>query len=106
MIIDYIGQEIIWNLRCNNPYCANWRHYSIVIKCISPQENAEAVQFIFSHIEPEYIIDVVKEKNRWHTKETEVVKEIYIKNVFEEVSRVVFYNDFDDINRKYKELGV
>lgn len=39
MIIDYIGQELIWNLTATHPYKPNRGNYSIRIRCKSVEEN-------------------------------------------------------------------
>lgn len=31
MIIDYVGQELIWELMCNHPYHKNFLSFSITI---------------------------------------------------------------------------
>lgn len=38
MIIDYIGQELIWNLTATHPYKQNRGNYSIMICCKSLEE--------------------------------------------------------------------
>ena len=43
MIIDYIGQELIWNLLGTNPYRQNSSHYSIKINCKTRMQNEEEI---------------------------------------------------------------
>ena len=50
MIIDYIGQELIWNLTATHPYKQNHRNYSIMINCKTPEQNKDAVRFFRSHL--------------------------------------------------------
>ena len=50
MIIDYIGQELIWNLTATHPYKENCRNYSIMINCKTPKQNKDAVRFLKSHL--------------------------------------------------------
>ena len=50
MIIDYIGQELIWNLTATHPYKKNRGNYSIMINCKTPKQNKDAVRFLRSHL--------------------------------------------------------
>lgn len=50
MIIDYIGQELIWNLTATHPYKQNRGNYSIMINCKTPKQNKDAVRFLKSHL--------------------------------------------------------
>ena len=50
MIIDYIGQELIWNLTATHPYKRNRGNYSIMINCNTPKQNKDAVRFLRSHL--------------------------------------------------------
>lgn len=51
MIIDYIGQELIWNLTATHPYKPNRKNYSIMINCKNPKQNKDAAQFLKSHFD-------------------------------------------------------
>lgn len=51
MIIDYIGQELIWNLTATHPYKPNRKNYSIMINCKNPKQNKDAAQFLKSHLD-------------------------------------------------------
>lgn len=50
MIIDYIGQELIWNLTATHPYKQNRGNYIIRINCNTPKQNKDAVRFLKSHL--------------------------------------------------------
>lgn len=50
MIIDYIGQELIWNLTATHPYKKNRGNYSIMINCKTPKQNKDAFRFLKSHL--------------------------------------------------------
>ena len=45
MIIDYVGQELIWNLTATHPYKQNRGNYSIMINCKTPKQNKDAIRF-------------------------------------------------------------
>ena len=50
MIIDYIGQELIWNLTATHPYKQNRGNYSIRIRCKSVEENEKVERFLGKHL--------------------------------------------------------
>lgn len=50
MIIDYVGQELIWNLTATRPYKQNRGNYSIMINCKTSKQNKDAVRFLKSHL--------------------------------------------------------
>lgn len=50
MIIDYVGQELIWNLTATHPYKQNRGNYSIMINCKTPKQNKDAVRFLRQHL--------------------------------------------------------
>ena len=91
MTIDYIGQELIWNLLGTNPYHKNSSHYSIKINCKTRLQNEEAAKFILAHIPYSKIKDVVMESDPIGI--STVTKRIDIKNVFDSISSVEFIND-------------
>ena len=51
MIINYIGQELIWSLTATHPYKQNRGNYSIMINCETPKQNNDAVRFLKSHLD-------------------------------------------------------
>lgn len=91
MTIDYIGQELIWNLLGTNPYHKNSSHYSIKINCKTRTQNEEAAKFILAHIPYSKVKDVVMESDLIGI--STVTKRIDIKNVFDGISSVEFMND-------------
>lgn len=91
MTIDYIGQELIWNLLGTNPYHKNSSHYFIKINCKTRMQNEEAMEFILAHIPYSKVKDVVMESDPIGI--STVTKRIDIKNVFDDISSVEFMND-------------
>lgn len=91
MIIDYIGQELIWKLLGIHPYQKNNPHYAIKIRCKTPQDNQNAKDFILQHITMDklYSVDVFEYKPFIY-----VARKIFVKNVFGEISEVEFVNEF------------
>lgn len=95
MTIDYIGQELIWNLLGTNPYRQNSSHYSIKINCKTRMQNEEATKFILAHISYSKVKDVVMEPDPLGISiaTDRIIKRIDIKNVFDGISSVEFMND-------------
>lgn len=95
MIIDYIGQELIWNLLGTNPYRQNSSHYSIKINCKTRMQNEEATKFILAHIPYSKVKDVVMEPDPLGISiaTDRIIKRIDIKNVFDGISSVEFMNE-------------
>lgn len=95
MIIDYIGQELIWNLLGTNPYRQNSPHYSIKINCKTRMQNEEAAKFILAHIPYSKVKDVVMEPDLLGISiaTDRIIKRIDIKNVFDGISSVEFMNE-------------
>lgn len=95
MTIDYIGQELIWNLLGTNPYHKNTSHYYIKINCKTRMQNEEAAKFILAHIPYSKVKDVVMEPDPLGISiaTDRIIKRIDIKNVFDSISSVEFMND-------------
>lgn len=95
MTIDYIGQELIWNLLGTNPYHKNTSHYSIKINCKTRIQNEEATKFILAHIPYSKVKDVVMEPDSLGISiaTDRIIKRIDIKNVFDGISSVEFINE-------------
>lgn len=95
MTIDYIGQELIWNLLGTNPYHKNTSHYFIKINCKTRMQNEEATKFILAHIPYSKVKDVVMESDPLGISiaTDRIIKRIDIKNVFDDISSVEFMND-------------
>lgn len=91
MTIDYIGQELIWNLLGTNPYHKKTSHYFIKINCKTRMQNEEAAKFILAHIPYSKVKDVVMESDPLGI--VTVTKRIDIKNVFDGISSVEFMNE-------------
>ena len=91
MTIDYIGQELIWNLLGTNPYHKNTSHYFIKINCKTRTQNEEVTKFILEHIPYSKVKDVVMEQDPLGI--STVTKRIDIKNVFDGISSVEFMNE-------------
>ncbi len=93
MTIDYIGQELIWNLLGTNPYHKNTSHYFIKINCKTCLQNEEAAKFILAHIPYSKVKDVVMESDPLGIAIDRIIKRIDIKNAFDGISSVEFMND-------------
>ena len=93
MTIDYIGQELIWNLLGTNPYHKNTSHYFIKINCKTRIQNEEATKFILAHIPYSTVKDVVMEQDPIGIATDRIIKRIDIKNVFDGISSVEFMNE-------------
>ena len=93
MTIDYIGQELIWNLLGTNPYHKNTSHYFIKINCKTRTQNEEATKFILEHILYSKVKDVVMEPDPLGIATDRIIKRIDIKNVFDGISSVEFMNE-------------
>lgn len=95
MTIDYIGQELIWNLLGTNPYHKNTSHYFIKINCKTRMQNEEAAKFILAHIPYSKVKDVVMESDPIGISiaTDRIIKRIDIKNVFDCISSIEFIND-------------
>ena len=93
MTIDYIGQELIWNLLGTNPYHKNTSHYFIKINCKTRTQNEEATKFILEHIPYSQVKDVVMEPDPLGISTDRRIKRIDINNVFDSISSVEFMNE-------------
>lgn len=95
MTIDYIGQELIWNLLGTNPYHKNTSHYFIKINCKTRMQNEEAAKFILAHIPYSKVKNVVMEPDPLGIAiaTDRIIKRIDIKNVFDGISSVEFMNE-------------
>ena len=93
MTIDYIGQELIWNLLGTNPYHKNTSHYFIKINCKTRTQNEEATKFILEHIPYSKVKDVVMEPDPIGISTDRIIKRIDINNVFDGISSVEFMNE-------------
>lgn len=108
MLIDYIGQELIWNLLGTNHYSKASdlaKGYNITIMCRTPKQNDDAAWFIISHIPQDKIISVVYQDTPFVCGDEKVVKEIKVLNVFGRESIVTFLNEDDyEVDEQIQEL--
>ena len=98
MIIDYIGQELIWNLTATHPYKQNRGNYSIMINCKTPKQNKDAVRFLKSHLSNKLL--TVKTQKYIDTNtglEYVLVRKISVPDALGGFGEVVFINDFAEV---------
>ena len=98
MIIDYIGQELIWNLTATHPYKQNRGNYSIMINCKTPKQNKDVVRFLRSHLGGKLL--TVKTQKYIDTNtglECVLVSKISVPDVLGGFGEVVLYNDFAEV---------
>ena len=95
MIIDYIGQELIWNLTATHPYKENRRNYSIMINCKTPKQNKDVVRFLKSHLSNKLLtVETRKYLDKNTGLECVLVSEIFVPNVFGGFGEAIFINEF------------
>lgn len=95
MIIDYIGQELIWNLTATHPYKQNRGNYSILLNCKTPKQNMDALHFLKSHIDNKLItVETQKCVDKNTGLECVLVVKISVSNAFGGVGEVIFINEF------------
>lgn len=95
MIIDYIGQELIWNLTATHPYKENRGNYCIYISCKTLKQNKKCVKFFKSHLKNKFL--TIETQNRFdRTKGLNyiVVKKISVPDAFGGFGQVSFINEF------------
>ena len=98
MIIDYIGQELIWNLTATHPYKQNRGNYSIMINCKTPKQNKDVVRFLKSHLSNKLL--TVKTQKYIDTNtglEYVLVRKISVPDALGGFGEVVLYNDFAEV---------
>ena len=98
MIIDYIGQELIWNLTATHPYKQNRGNYSIMINCKTPKQNNDVVRFLKSHLSNKLL--TVKTQKYIDTNtglECVLVRKISVPDALGGFGEVVFINDFAEV---------
>lgn len=87
MLIDYIGQELIWNLTATHPYNKNRRNYCMMLRCKSLEENREIEGFFADHLE-----NVSFEYEKWGN--ALILKRIRTPDVLDGVGEVTVLNEF------------
>lgn len=98
MIIDYPGQELIWNLTATHPYKENRGNYSIMICCKTLKQNKDAVRFLKSHLSNKLL--TVKTQKYIDTNtglECVPVRKISVPDALGGFGEVVFINDFAEV---------
>ena len=95
MIIDYIGQELIWNLTATHPYKKNMGNYCINIRCETLKQNEEWVRFFKLHLKNKFLTI----ENQNHFDRTTglnyiVAKKISVPDAFGGFGQVSFINEF------------
>lgn len=105
MRIDYIGQEVIWELLCNNPYRKNFRTSTVTVQCHSESENKDIVAFVLRHIPQDKVLDITMENNIFNKNSDKLIESIKIKNVFCYESELKIINSIPyDTNKRIEEL--
>ena len=95
MIIDYIGQELIWNLTATYPYKENHRNYSIMINCKTPKQNKDAVRFLRSHLGNKLLtVETRKYIDKNTGLECVLVSKISVPDAFGGFGEAIFMNEF------------
>lgn len=95
MIIDYIGQELIWNLTATHPYKQNRGNYSIMINCKTPKQNKDAFRFLKSHLRNKLLtVKTQKYIDTNRGREGVVVSKISVPDAFGGFGEVIFINEF------------
>lgn len=94
MIIDYIGQELIWNLTATHPYKQNRGNYSIGINCKTPKQNEDAVRFLKSHLGNKMTVETRTYLDKNTGLECVLVSKIFVPDAFGKFGRAIFMNDF------------
>jgi hypothetical protein len=95
MIIDYIGQELIWNLTATHPYKQNRGNYIIGINCKTPKQNKDAVHFLKSHLGNALLtVETRKYIDKNTGLECVLVNTISVPDAFGGFGEVIFINEF------------
>lgn len=95
MIINYIGQELIWNLTATHPYKQNRGNYSIMINCETPKQNKDAVRFLKSHLDNKRLtVETKKYIDKNTGLECVLVSKMSVPDVLDGFGEVDFLNWF------------
>lgn len=98
MIQDYFGEETVWKLLANNPYEKNnAQGITLRYRATSFEENEGIAIGFLQAIPRRFLVDIIKEDapKSWRPKEhwsQKVFKEIRVKNVFGNESKVIIMN--------------
>ena len=95
MLIDYIGQELIWNLTATHPYKQNRGNYRIMINCKTLKQNKDAVRFLKSHLDNKLLtVETQKYFDKNTGLENVLVKRMSVPDVLDGFGEVIFLNEF------------
>ena len=95
MIIDYIGQELIWNLTATHPYKQNRGNYSIMINCKNPKQHKDAVRFLRSHLGNKLLtVETQKYIDKNMGLECVLISKISVPDAFGRFGEAIFINEF------------
>ena len=94
MIIDYIGQELIWNLTATHPYKQNHRNYSIMIRCQTPLQNYQILKFFTSHLNGDGNVHYVNCIDINTGLKISIVDKITVPDALDGFGEVKFMNEF------------
>lgn len=94
MIINYIGQELIWNLTATHPYKQNRGNYSIMIDCETPKQNEDTVRFLKSHLGSKMTVETRKYVDKNTGLECVLVSKISVPDAFGGFGEAIFINEF------------
>lgn len=95
MIIDYIGQELIWNLTATHPYKQNRMNYNIMINRKTPKQNKDAVCFLKSHLGNKGLsVETQQYRDKNIGLECVIVSKVSVPDAFGGFGEVIFINEF------------
>ena len=95
MIINYIGQELIWNLTATHPYKQNHKNYSIMINCETQKQNKDTVRFLRSHLGNKLLtVETQKYIDKNTGLECVLVSKISVPNAFGGFGQAILINEF------------
>ena len=95
MIIDYIGQELIWNLTATHPYKQNRGNYSIMINCKTPKQTKDAVRVVKSHLGNKLLtVEMRKYLDKNTGLECVLTNKISVPDALDGFGEAIFINEF------------
>ncbi len=94
MIIDYPGQELIWNLTETHPYKQNRGNYKIMIRCQTPLQNKKWYSFFKKHLGGKLKIQMTRYIDKNTGLERFLCEKISIPNALGGEGEVEFINEF------------
>lgn len=94
MIIDYPGQELIWNLTATHPYKQNRGNYKIYIRCKEISQNHEYKWFFMRHLGEKITIKNAEYFDASTNIQFRTVKRIIVPDALGGFGEVEFLNEF------------